>query len=170
MTPIWPLLPVETGSWIFQKIISHEPQEIFSQYLHHLKDLSLYYISYTDRTLIWPLLPVENGSFLYVYEQPISCVHAETCMRYYVHFVQPISCTCTYTDFVHINQIVFHKVYKAFLMLLLVCFTQSSYTCLIQRTPMEISSRGFLGYPLYYQHEFFCFLSLYSWRDVFWNV
>ena len=26
---------------------------------------------------------------------------------------------------------------------------------------MEISSRGFLGYPWYYQHEFFCLLSLY---------
>ena len=61
MTPIWPLLPVETGSWIFQKIISHEPQKIFLQSLHHLKDVSLYYISYTDMTLIWPLLPVENG-------------------------------------------------------------------------------------------------------------
>ena len=61
MTPIWPLLPVETGSWIFQKIISHEPQKIFLQSLHHLKDLSLYYILYTDMTLIWPLLLVENG-------------------------------------------------------------------------------------------------------------
>ena len=61
MTPLWPLLPVETGSWIFKKIISHEPQKVFLQSLHHLKDLSLYYISYTDMTLIWPLLPVENG-------------------------------------------------------------------------------------------------------------
>ena len=38
----------------FLKIISHEPQKIFLQSLHHLKDLSLYYILYTDMTLIWP--------------------------------------------------------------------------------------------------------------------
>ena len=76
MTPIWPLLPVETGSLIFQKIISHEPQKIFLQSLHHLKDLSLYYISYTDMTLIWPLLPVENGRLREKkYSAVLFCMH-----------------------------------------------------------------------------------------------
>ena len=37
-------------------------------------------------TLIWPLLPVENESCLYVYEQPISCVHAESCMRHRIMY------------------------------------------------------------------------------------
>ena len=34
VTPIWPLLPVQTGSEyvIFQKIISQQPQEVNSQF------------------------------------------------------------------------------------------------------------------------------------------
>ena len=48
-------------SLIFQKNhISGTTKDVL-QSLQHLKDLSLYYISYTDMTLIWPLLPVENG-------------------------------------------------------------------------------------------------------------
>ena len=45
----------------FKKSYLMNHKDIFSQSLHHLKDLSLYYISYTDMTLIWPLLLVENG-------------------------------------------------------------------------------------------------------------
>ena len=64
MTPIWPLLAVETRSFsekIFwstiirnyikskfniSKIISNEPQNIFSKSLHHLKELELCHISF----------------------------------------------------------------------------------------------------------------------------
>ena len=36
----------------------------FSQSLHHLKDLELCHISFTDMTPIWPLLPVETESLI----------------------------------------------------------------------------------------------------------
>ena len=38
--PIWPLLPVQTGSQslIFTKIISQQPQEVNSQFLHYCTD------------------------------------------------------------------------------------------------------------------------------------
>ena len=40
VTPIWPLLPVQTGSQslILKKIISQQPQEVNSQFLHHCTD------------------------------------------------------------------------------------------------------------------------------------
>ena len=37
-TPIWPLLPVQTGSNCIKKIISQQPQEVNSQFLHHCTD------------------------------------------------------------------------------------------------------------------------------------
>ena len=40
VTPIWPLLPGQTGSQslIFQKIISEQPQEVNSQFIHNCTD------------------------------------------------------------------------------------------------------------------------------------
>ena len=40
VTPIWPLLPVQTGSQILilKKTISQQPQEVNSQFLHHCTD------------------------------------------------------------------------------------------------------------------------------------
>ena len=40
VTPIWPLLPFQTRSQslIFKKIISQQPQEVNSQFLHHCTD------------------------------------------------------------------------------------------------------------------------------------
>ena len=56
-------------SLILKKIISHEPQNIFLHHLtlslHHLKDLSLCDISFTDMTPIWPLLLVETRSWIF---------------------------------------------------------------------------------------------------------
>ena len=43
-------LPSKPEVEYLKKFISHEPQKIYLQSLHHLKDLSLYYISYTDMT------------------------------------------------------------------------------------------------------------------------
>ena len=62
--PIWPLLPVQTGSQslLFKKIISQQPQEVNSQFLHHCTDRCLSKNIDKKVTLIWPLLPVQTGS------------------------------------------------------------------------------------------------------------
>ena len=61
MTPIWPCLPVQTGSWKFQKFISQELLIISSKYVHQFKDrlsLSNFYINMTP---VWSLLPVDKA-------------------------------------------------------------------------------------------------------------
>ena len=49
-------------SLIFRKIISQQPQEVNSQFLHHCTDRCLSTNIDKKVTLIWPLLPVKTGS------------------------------------------------------------------------------------------------------------
>ena len=49
-------------SLIFRKIISQQPQEVNSQFLHHCTDRCLSKNIDKKVTLIWPLLPVQTGS------------------------------------------------------------------------------------------------------------
>ena len=49
-------------SLIFRKIISQQPQEVNSQFLHHCTDRCLSKNIDNKVTLIWPLLPVQTGS------------------------------------------------------------------------------------------------------------
>ena len=54
--------PTINQSLIFRKIISQQPQEVNSQFLHHCTDRCLSKNINKKVTLIWPLLPVQTGS------------------------------------------------------------------------------------------------------------
>ena len=70
-------------SSILQKNHISWPQKIFSQSFHHLNDLQLCYISFTDMTSIWHLLPVKTGSLI---EKIFwSLFRHDTYMYMYVH-------------------------------------------------------------------------------------
>ena len=75
MTPIWPLLPVQTGSQslIFKKIISQQPQEVHSQFLTPLYRSLIVkkYLPKSDPNLTFTSCPNRKSKFN-IYKNHIS--------------------------------------------------------------------------------------------------
>ena len=67
MTPIWPLLPVQTGSQslLLKQIISQQPQEVNSQFVHYCTDLlfSNKYLQKGDPNLTFTSCPNRKQKF-----------------------------------------------------------------------------------------------------------
>ena len=67
MTPIWPLLPVQTGSQslLLKQIISQQPQEVNSQFLHYCTDrlFSKKYLQKSDPNLTFTSCPNRKSKF-----------------------------------------------------------------------------------------------------------
>ena len=67
MTPIWPLLPVQTGSQslVLKQIISQQPQKVNSQFLHYCTDrlFSKKYLQKGDPNLTFTSCPNRKSKF-----------------------------------------------------------------------------------------------------------
>ena len=67
VTPIWPLLPVQTGSQslLLKQIISQQPQEVNSQFLHYCTDrlFSKKYLQKGDPNLTFTSCPNRKPKF-----------------------------------------------------------------------------------------------------------
>ena len=67
VTPIWPLLPVQTGSQslLLKQIISQQPQEVNSQFVHYCTDrlFSKKYLQKGDPNLTFTSCPNRKSKF-----------------------------------------------------------------------------------------------------------
>ena len=87
MTPIWPLLPVQTGSksLLLKQIISQQPQEVNSQFYTIVQIVNCQKNIDQKVTPIWPLLPVQTGSQSLLLKQIISQQPQEVNLQF-VHY------------------------------------------------------------------------------------